>query len=97
MVQRHERRARQGDRPHEHRYADSHGILVALRGPEADLDSITLKPEHIDTNSTYRVTHWDDYVAAPPTEISGTELKEKIVTIAQTGHSVLIEYERVDR
>jgi len=79
-----------------HRHSDSSGIIVALRGPQADSDSVTLRPEHIDANATYRVTKWDDYVASSPVEIAGAVLKEMLVTIAQTRSSVLAEYQRVD-
>jgi len=80
-----------------HRHSDSSGIIVALRGPgAADSDSVTLPPEHIDVNGTYRVTRWDDYVASSPIEIAGTEFKELVVTIAQTRSSVLVEYQRVN-
>jgi len=79
-----------------HRHADSSGIIVALRGPGADSDSVSLHPEHIDINGTYRVTKWDDYVASSPSEITGGELKEMRITIAQPRSSLLIEYQRVD-
>jgi len=80
-----------------HRHADSSGIIVALRGPGADTDTITLRPEHIDANATYQVKRWDDYRAAPPVRMAGAALKELAVAIAQTRSSVLIEYQRVDR
>jgi len=78
-----------------HRHSDSSGMIVALRGPGADSDSVTLRPEHIDVRSTYQVTRWDDYRAAPATRIAGAELKEMLVTIPQTRSSVLVEYQRV--
>jgi len=78
-----------------HRHSDSSGIIVALRGPGADSDSVTLRPEHIDVRGTYQVTRWDDYRKAPPARIAGAELKEMLVTIAQTRSSVLVEYQRV--
>jgi len=80
-----------------HRHSDSSGVIVALRGPGADSDSVTLHPEHIDANATYQVTRWDDYRAAPPIRIAGATLKEMAVTIPQTRSSVLVEYQRVDR
>jgi len=79
-----------------HRHSDSSGIIVALRGPEADSDSVTLRPEHIEANATYQVTRWDDYRATPPAQIAGTELRALAVTIAQTRSSVLIEYQRIE-
>jgi len=79
-----------------HRRADSRGFIVALRGPEAEADSVTLKPEYIDANARYRVTHWDDYVAASPVETAGVALNELVVKIAKKSSSVLIEYERID-
>jgi len=79
-----------------HRHSDSSGFIVALRGPGADSDSVTLRPEHIEANATYQMTRWDDYRVAPPAQIAGAELKEMAVTIAQTRSSVLIEYQRVD-
>jgi len=79
-----------------HCHADSTGIIVALRGPGAETDSVTLHPEHIEANATYRVTQWNDYRAAAPTQVSGAALKEMSVTIAQTRSSVLVEYQRVD-
>jgi len=79
-----------------HRRSDLSGIIVALRGPEADSDSVTLRPEHIDVGGTYQVTRWDDYRAAPSAQVSGAALKELVVTIAQTRSSVLIEYQRID-
>jgi len=78
-----------------HRHSDSSGIIVALRGPGADSDSVTLRPEYIDVRGTYQVTRWDDYRQASPTRIAGAELKEMLVTIAQTRSSVLVEYQRV--
>jgi len=80
-----------------HRHSDSSGIIVALRGPGADSDSVTLRPEHIDVRSTYQVTRWDDYHQASPTRIVGAEFKEMLVTIPQTRSSVLVEYQQVDR
>jgi len=79
-----------------HRHSDSSGIIVALRGPGADSDTVTLRPEHIDANATYQVTRWDDYRAAPPAKIAGAALKEMLVTIPKTRSSVLVEYQRVD-
>jgi len=79
-----------------HRHSDSSGIIVALRGPGADSNAVTLHPEHIEANATYRVTKWDDYRAAPQIRISGSALQELLVTIPQTRSSVLIEYQRVD-
>ncbi|KXU35381.1 hypothetical protein AXK12_05265 [Cephaloticoccus capnophilus] len=79
-----------------HRHSDSSGIIVALRGPGADTDSVTLHPEHIDANATYQVIRWDDYRQSPATQLSGAALKEMVVTIAQTRSSVLVEYQRVD-
>jgi len=78
-----------------HRHSDASGIIVALRGPGADSDSVTLCPEHIEANAAYQVTRWDDYRAAAPAQISGAALKEMAVTIAQTRSSVLLEYQRV--
>jgi len=78
-----------------HRRSDSRGFLVALRGPGADADTLTLRPEHIDVRSTYQVTRWDDYRQAAPIQIAGAELKELVVTIPQTRSSVLVEYQRV--
>jgi len=79
-----------------HRHSDSSGFIVALRGPgAADQDTVTLRPEHIDTNATYQVIRWDDYKAAAPTQVAGAALNELAVTIAQTRSSVLIEYTRV--
>jgi len=80
-----------------HRHSDSSGIIVALRGPDADSDSVTLHPEHIDANATYCVIRWDDYHAASPTQIAGALLKDMLVAIAQTRSSVLLEYQRVDQ
>jgi len=79
-----------------HRYSDSSGIIIALRGPGAGADSVTLRPEHIEPDATYQVIRWDDYRAAPSAQVSGAALKEMAVTIAQTRSSVLIEYQRVD-
>jgi len=79
-----------------HRHSDGSGIIVALRGPGADSDSVTLRPEHIDTNARYQVTRWDDYRAAPSARTDGAALKELVVTIANTRSSVLLEYQRVD-
>jgi len=79
-----------------HRRSDSSGIIVALRGPGADSDTVTLRPEHIDSNTTYQITRWDDYRAASPAQVSGAALNELVVTIAQTRSSVLIEYQRID-
>jgi len=79
-----------------HRHSNSSGIIVALRGPGADADSVTLHPEYIDANATYQVTKWDDYRADPLVQLSGAALKELAVTIAQTRSSVLLEYQRVD-
>jgi len=79
-----------------HRHSDSSGIIVALRGPgAADADSVTLRPEHINARATYQVTRWDDYRASPQTRISGSQLKQMLVTIPQIRSSVLIEYQRV--
>jgi len=78
-----------------HRHSDSSGVIVALRGPGADSDTVTLRPEHIDVRATYQVTRWDDYRQAPPTRIAGAEFKEMLVTIARTRSSVLVEYQRV--
>jgi len=80
-----------------HRHSDASGIIVALRGPGAETDSVTLHPEHIEANATYQVTRWDDYRAAPSAQIAGSALQELAVTIAQIRSSVLIEYQRVDR
>jgi len=80
-----------------HRHSDASGIIVALRGPGADSeDSVTLRPEHIDANGTYRMVRWDDYATSSPVEIAGAALKEMLVTISQTRSSVLIEYQRVN-
>jgi len=79
-----------------HRHSDASGIIVALRGPGADSDTVTLHPEHIEANATYQVTKWDDYRAAPPVKTSGAALQEIAVTISQTRSSVLIEYQRAD-
>jgi len=68
-----------------HRHSDGNGIIVALRGPGADEETVTLHPEHIDANSSYQVTQWDDYRAAAPAA----------VTISQKRSSVLVEYQRV--
>jgi len=78
-----------------HRRSDSSGIIVALRDPGADSNSVTLRPEHIDVRSMYQVTRWDDYRATPATRIAGAELKEMLVSIPQTRSSVLVEYQRV--
>jgi len=80
-----------------HRHTDASGIIVALRGPGAETDSVTLHPEHIDSNATYQVTRWDDYHAAPTTKITGAALKEMTITISQTRSSVLIEYQLVNQ
>jgi len=80
-----------------HRHSDSSGMIVALRGPGADLDTVTLRPEHIEPNATYRVMKWDDYRASPPAQIAGAALKELAVAIRQHRSSVLLEYQRVDR
>jgi len=77
-----------------HRRSDASGIIVALRGPGADADTVTLRPEYIDVRGNYQVTRWDDYVASSPVNISGAEFKELVVTIAQTRSSVLVEYQR---
>jgi len=79
-----------------HCHSAASGIIVALRGPGAETDSVTLHPEHIEANATYRVTQWNDYRAAAPTQVSGAALKEMSVTIAQTRSSVLVEYQRVE-
>jgi len=79
-----------------HRHADGSGIIVALRGPGGDSDSVTLRPEYIDVDGTYQTTRWDDYVASHPVKISGTALSEILVTIPRTRSSVLVEYQRVD-
>lgn len=78
-----------------HRHSDSSGIIVALRGPDADSETVTLFPEHIDANATYQVTRWDDYRVAAPAQVAGAKLKETVITIAQTRSSILIEYQRV--
>jgi len=78
-----------------HRHSDSSGFIVALRGPGADSDSITLSPEHIEANATYRVTRWDDYRASSATQVAGATLKELALTIPQARSSALIEYQRV--
>jgi len=78
-----------------HRHSDASGFIVALRGPGADSDTVTLHPDHIEANATYQVTRWEDYRAAPPAQIAGSALKEMVVTIAQTRSSVLVEYQRV--
>jgi len=80
-----------------HRHSDASGIIIALRGPGADSDSVTLRPEHIEANATYQVSRWDDYRAAPPAQIVGSALKEIAVTITQTRSSVLLEYQRLNR
>jgi len=79
-----------------HRHSDESGIVVALRGPGADSDTVTLRTEHIEANATYQVTRWDDYRASPPAQLTGAALKELAVTIAQTRSSVLVEYQRVE-
>jgi len=78
-----------------HRRSDSSGMIVALRGPGADSDAVTLRPEHIDVRATYQMIKWNDYVASSPTRIAGAELKEMLVKIPNTRSSVLIEYQRV--
>ncbi|KXU35382.1 hypothetical protein AXK12_05270 [Cephaloticoccus capnophilus] len=78
-----------------HRHSDASGIIVALRGPEANADSVTLHPEYIDVGGTYQVTKWNDYRQLPATRISGAALKELAMTIAQRRSSVLVEYHRV--
>jgi len=78
-----------------HRHSDSTGLIVALRGPGGDSDSVILRPEYIDTNATYRIVRWDDYRAAPPTQVAGSDLQTLAVSIAQTRSSVLVEYQRV--
>jgi len=78
-----------------YRHSDASGIIVALRGPGADSDSVILRPEYIDTNATYRIVRWDDYRAAPPAQIAGMELQTLAVSIAQTRSSMLVEYQRV--
>jgi len=78
-----------------HRHSDSSGFIVALRGPGADSDTVTLSPEHIELNATYQVTRWDNYLGHAPAQMTGSALKEMTVTIAQTRNSVLIEYQRV--
>jgi len=78
-----------------HRQSDASGIIVALRGPGAETDSVCLHPEHIEANATYQVTRWDDYRTAPPAKVTGAALKEMTVTIRQTRSSVLVEYQRV--
>ncbi|KXU36551.1 hypothetical protein AXK11_04165 [Cephaloticoccus primus] len=79
-----------------HRHSDSSGIIVALRGPEAESDSVTLRPEYIDAKVTYRLTKWNNYRATRAVQVSGAELKEIALTIAETRSSVLLEYQRVD-
>jgi len=79
-----------------HRHSDASGIIVALRGPGAESDSVTLRPDHIEANATYQVTRWDDYRASPPAQLTGAALKELAITIAQTRSSVLIEYQRAN-
>jgi len=79
-----------------HRHSDSSGIIVALRGPGADSDSVPLNPEHIEANATYRVTKWDDYAASAPVQVAGATLKEMAVTIPKTRSSILLEYQRID-
>jgi len=78
-----------------HRHSDSSGIILALRGPGTNSDTVTLRPEHTDVRSTYQVTRWDDYVASRPARIAGAELKEILVKIPRTRSSVLVEYQRV--
>jgi len=78
-----------------HRHSDGSGIIVALRGPGADADSVTLRPEYIEAGTTYEVTRWNDYRAATPVQIAGAALKEILVSIPQTRSSVLVEYQRV--
>jgi len=79
-----------------HRHSDSRGFIVALRGPGEPHTTVTLNPEHIDADATYQITKWEDYVAASPIKVFGSELKNLVVTIPQRSSSVLIEYERVD-
>jgi len=79
-----------------HRRSDSSGMIVALREPVADSETVTLRPEYIDVRGTCQVTRWNDYRKTAPTRIAGAELKEILVTIPQTPSSVLIEYQRVD-
>jgi len=78
-----------------HRHADASGIIVALRGPGAETNSLTLRPEHLDVRAMYQITTWNDYQASAPTQIAGAELKEILVEIPKTRSSVLIEYQRV--
>jgi len=78
-----------------HRHSDSSGIIVALRGPEAESDSVTLRPEYIDAKATYQVTRWDDYRAGNPARIPGAKLHEMVVKIPKTRSSVLLEYQRI--
>jgi len=78
-----------------HLHSDGSGIVVALRGPGANEDTVTLHPEHIDANAMYQVTRWDDYRAAPAAPIAGAALKDLAVTISQKRSSVLVEYQRV--
>ncbi|KXU34067.1 hypothetical protein AXK11_09045 [Cephaloticoccus primus] len=79
-----------------HSRSEARGIIVALRGPHADLDSVTLRPEHIDADATYEVVRWDDYYRMVPTaRVAGAELQEMLVTIPRKLSSVLLEYQRV--
>jgi len=59
-----------------HSHSDSSGIIVALRGPGADTDTVTLRPEHIEARVTYQVTRWDDYRVSSPVRLPGEALKE---------------------
>gem|GEM_PF-5681072 len=68
-----------------HRHFDASEIIVALRGPGADSDSVTLRPEHIDANATDQVTRWDDYRAAAPAQISGQPVLLLTNFVAQAG------------
>jgi len=78
-----------------HRRSDASGIIVALRGPGADSETVTLRPEHLDVRGMYQVTRWDDYRKAPATRMSGADLKEIDITIAKTRSSVLVEYQKM--
>jgi len=78
-----------------HRHADSSGFIVALRGPGADSDSVTLSPEHIEANATYQVIKSDNYLAAAPVKLAGSVLQKLLVNAPQPRSSVLIEYQRV--
>jgi len=78
-----------------HHDADARGIIVALCGPRANTNSVTLKPEYIDANATYELTRWNEYRAMAPVRIPGAKLKETVITITDTPGSVLIEYQRV--